>query len=106
MRLEPTKETIMFKALSNLRIFSIIFIAMLLSLTACEAKLEGSETDKQIKDLKASGSVETGKPVHNLPLDSIKLPQGFSIDVYAIGVENARQMALGEKGTVFGLRFS
>jgi glucose/arabinose dehydrogenase len=29
------------------------------------------------------------------------VPAGFSIDVYATGVENARQMALGEKGTVF-----
>jgi glucose/arabinose dehydrogenase len=29
------------------------------------------------------------------------VPAGFSIDVYATGVENARQMALGENGTVF-----
>jgi glucose/arabinose dehydrogenase len=36
-----------------------------------------------------------------LPIDRLKLPAGFSIDVYATGVENARQMALGEKGTVF-----
>jgi glucose/arabinose dehydrogenase len=36
-----------------------------------------------------------------LPLDQIKLPPGFSIEVYATGVENARQMALGDKGTLF-----
>jgi glucose/arabinose dehydrogenase len=36
-----------------------------------------------------------------LPLDQIKLPPGFSIDVYAAGVGNARQMALGDKGTLF-----
>ena len=36
-----------------------------------------------------------------LPLDLIKLPAGFSIAVYATGVENARQMALGDKGTLF-----
>jgi len=35
-----------------------------------------------------------------LPLDSIKLPPGFSIELVA-RVENARQMALGEKGTLF-----
>lgn len=34
-------------------------------------------------------------------LDLIELPQGFRISVYAEGVENARQMALGDKGTVF-----
>lgn len=34
-------------------------------------------------------------------LDLIKLPPGFSIDVYADGVENARQMARGPGGTLF-----
>ena len=36
-----------------------------------------------------------------LPLDQIKLPPGFAIEVYATGVDNARQMALGDKGTLF-----
>jgi glucose/arabinose dehydrogenase len=36
-----------------------------------------------------------------LPIDSLTLPPGFSIDVYASNVENARQMALGDRGTVF-----
>jgi glucose/arabinose dehydrogenase len=31
----------------------------------------------------------------------IELPPGFEISVYADGVENARQLALGERGTVF-----
>ncbi|GGP61011.1 PQQ-dependent sugar dehydrogenase [Shewanella saliphila] len=39
--------------------------------------------------------------VSALPLNKIQLPQGFSIDIYADNIENARQMALGEKGTVF-----
>jgi len=34
-------------------------------------------------------------------LDQISLPAGFKIEVYARGVENARQMALGDKGTLF-----
>jgi glucose/arabinose dehydrogenase len=36
-----------------------------------------------------------------LPLDKIKLPSGFSISIYATGVRNARQMALGTNGTLF-----
>lgn len=36
-----------------------------------------------------------------LPVDSLSLPPGFSIDVYASNIENARQMALGDGGTVF-----
>jgi glucose/arabinose dehydrogenase len=34
-------------------------------------------------------------------LAAIKLPPGFEIHVYAEGVENARQLALGDNGTVF-----
>jgi glucose/arabinose dehydrogenase len=34
-------------------------------------------------------------------LELIKLPPGFSIDVYAQGVENSRQLTIGDKGTVF-----
>ncbi len=36
-----------------------------------------------------------------LPLEQIRLPDGFSIEVYANGVENARALALGERGTLF-----
>lgn len=36
-----------------------------------------------------------------LPLKKLKLPAGFEIEVYASDVKNARQMALGDKGTVF-----
>ena len=34
-------------------------------------------------------------------LDTIRLPAGFTIDLYAEGVANARAMALGARGTVF-----
>jgi len=34
-------------------------------------------------------------------LNLISLPPGFEIHLYAEGVENARQLALGDQGTVF-----
>lgn len=37
----------------------------------------------------------------SLPIDRLQLPEGFSISVYADNVENARQMALGDKGILF-----
>jgi glucose/arabinose dehydrogenase len=37
----------------------------------------------------------------SLPLDTIKLPPGFSVGIYASGVSEARSMARGEKGTLF-----
>ena len=48
--------------------------------------------------LLATRSPQTVAP---LPLELIKLPPGFAIELYASGVPNARQMALGEKGTLF-----
>jgi len=42
------------------------------------------------------------EPGHaDLKLDLIDLPPGFKIEIYAEGVENARQMVLGDKGTLF-----
>lgn len=34
-------------------------------------------------------------------LDQLKLPPGFSVELYASNVKDAREMALGHKGTVF-----
>ena len=34
-------------------------------------------------------------------LDLVELPPGFSIDIYAEDVENARQMVRGDQGTIF-----
>jgi glucose/arabinose dehydrogenase len=36
-----------------------------------------------------------------LPLDKLKAPKGFEIEVYASGMPNARSMVLDDKGTVF-----
>ena len=36
-----------------------------------------------------------------LPVDKLKPPKGFKIEVYASGMPNARSLRLGDKGTVF-----
>ena len=36
-----------------------------------------------------------------LPLDKLKVPDGFKVEVFASGVANARSLAQGDKGTVF-----
>src|ERR1700761_5668977 len=40
-------------------------------------------------------------PADNRPHAKLKVPAGFNIEVYASGLNNAREMALGDKGTVF-----
>ena len=40
-------------------------------------------------------------PAKDIPIDKIKLPPGFSIEVWADMIPNARAMTLGSKGTLF-----
>ena len=42
-----------------------------------------------------------GAVPNSLPLNTIKLPPGFQIDIYAEGVENARSMALSPAGILY-----
>lgn len=46
------------------------------------------------------GVVASSQATHH-PMGEIHLPPGFSIDIYADHLPNARSMALGDKGTLF-----
>ena len=46
-------------------------------------------------------SVSVAQAASKLPLQQIKLPPGFKIELYADSVPNARSLVLGDKGTVF-----
>jgi len=46
-------------------------------------------------------SLTVQQPPQPLPLNQIKLPPGFTIDLYATGVPHAREMVMGSKGTLF-----
>jgi glucose/arabinose dehydrogenase len=43
----------------------------------------------------------TGRAAKDLPVDKLKVPAGFKVEVWADGVPEARSLALGDKGTVF-----
>jgi len=62
----------------------------------------GDETQAQ-KGLTPKAPPATGVPVEEIQktLKSIKLPKGFHISLWASGVTSARQMAWGNKGTLF-----
>jgi glucose/arabinose dehydrogenase len=49
----------------------------------------------------AAPQAQPSAPAGDLPLDLIRMAPGFKIELYATGVTNARQMALGSNGTVF-----
>ena len=54
-----------------------------------------------VGSLLCAGLHGAGVPGAALPLDTITLPPGFTISVFAEGVENARSLALGDNGTLF-----
>jgi glucose/arabinose dehydrogenase len=66
----------------------------------------GDETEGQ-KGLAPPEGPPTGIPLAEIEenLKKVKLPEGFSISVYASGVLAARQMAWGDKGTLFSGSF-
>jgi glucose/arabinose dehydrogenase len=51
--------------------------------------------------LLAAASVAAAQPAKRYPLDTIKLPAGFHISLFAGGAANARSMTMGTKGTLF-----
>jgi glucose/arabinose dehydrogenase len=78
-----------------LRFSPTLLAIFLLSLSACKeekaASASGALGQKiSITDAKA-----------DVQLDKLKLPEGFSIDVWAAEVPNARSMAVSESGIVF-----
>jgi glucose/arabinose dehydrogenase len=66
----------------------------------------GDENKEQKGQAPVSGP-PTGLPHAEIEanLKKIKLPPGFSISIYAAGVNSARQMAWGDKGTLFAGAF-
>ncbi len=73
---------------------SLLWILGLFLTTACQPANTGNETTGHTVDT-------TGVFTANLPLDKIKLPPGFSIEVYADDLPNARSMTRSAEGTLY-----
>ena len=43
----------------------------------------------------------TGRSAKDLPVNTLKVPAGFKVEVWAEGIPEARSLAMGDKGTVF-----
>jgi glucose/arabinose dehydrogenase len=78
-----------------LRFSPTLLAVLLLSFSAC----------KEEKATSASGAlgqkISIADAKADVQLDKLKLPEGFSIDVWAAEVPNARSMAVSESGIVF-----
>ena len=56
---------------------------------------------KQSPSLKPHATPLTVTPREKIPLDKIKVPAGFKVELWAHGIPGARMMRRGDKGTVF-----
>jgi glucose/arabinose dehydrogenase len=62
---------------------------------------QGRSAEQASSTLHPIAPILTGRMASELPLDKLKVPTGFKVEVYADGVPEARSLALGDKGTVF-----
>ena len=76
---------------------NLLFFIMTLTLfISCNSNPTAEENSQQ-----ASSSGTDLNEESTLPIDKIKLPEGFKIEVYANDVLNARSLALSPKGTLY-----
>lgn len=79
---------------------SSIFLLMLsLAMLSCNGKKKGDNEENA--DEKTQQETDTSQYEASLPLDRLKLPEGFQIEIYAEGIDGARSMAMGDNGTLF-----
>ncbi len=91
-------------------VFKLAAIAVALSATATFAQApaaappswkQGMAAEQAQSPLHPFAPHLTGRPASELPVNTLKVPAGFKIEVWADGVPEARSMALGDNGTVF-----
>jgi len=56
---------------------------------------------KQTETNEKAELVQFDEPISELPIERLKLPKGFKVEIYADNVEGARSMAMGTNGTLF-----
>ncbi|MEX0967401.1 MAG: sorbosone dehydrogenase family protein [Bacteroidia bacterium] len=81
------------------QILLISFLVPLFFVFSCKNNNGDKSTDNN--DTTATRQTPSREIQTDLPLDDIKLPEGFRITLFAQDVENARSMVRGDDGTVY-----
>ncbi len=80
----------------KIRFFSkstALSILLGIAFMSCKQQAEEKPTEMPL--------VQYDEPASLLPIDRLKLPEGFKIEVYADSIDGARSMAMGDNGTLF-----
>ena len=62
---------------------------------------QGRSAEHASSPLHPFAPVLTGRPAAELPVDRLKVPPGFKVEVWVDGLPEARSLTLGDNGTVF-----
>ena len=62
---------------------------------------QGRSAEQMSSPLHPFAPILTGRPASELPLDKLRVPPGFKVEVWVDKVPEARSLALGDNGTVF-----
>ena len=65
------------------------------------AWMQGQAPEYANPKLHPFAPIVTGRMAADLPLNTLKVPPGFKVEVWADGIPMARSLAVGDKGTVF-----
>ncbi len=76
-------------------IFTFTLFALLAIFTFCSCDSINFPSKKKAKEIKKDSTALNGY------LSELRMPEGFSVEVFAEGVENARSMDLSPSGTLF-----
>lgn len=79
---------------------NILSLIVIFQFFACN-KLEEKPSKTPVVKAVAEAKVEEIEEKSTLPLNKIKLPEGFHIEVFAEGVDNARSLAVSPSGVVY-----
>jgi len=77
-------------------LFSFLFL-----LSSCSNPPPSTSDETADRETPAKKKVSQKNPSSSLPLEKIKLPDGFSIDIFAENIDNPRSLCLSPNGTLF-----
>jgi glucose/arabinose dehydrogenase len=78
-----------------------IFLFFSIGIFSCQSPTNGKSTTDSTEANAEEDEKQEKVAAADLPLDKIKLPEGFKIEIFAADVDNARSLCRGENGTIF-----